>query len=34
MSLSAYIESATRTVCFFNVGSLLISSFSGLNMLW
>jgi len=34
MSLSACITSATRTVCFFNVGSLLISLFFELVMLW
>ena len=31
MSLSAFIKSATCTVCLFNVGSLLISLFSDLN---
>jgi len=34
MSLSACIKSATHTVYFFNVGSLLISLFSELIMLW
>jgi len=34
MSLSVCIKPATRTVYFFNVGSLLISLFSELVMLW
>jgi len=34
MPLSACIKSAIHTVCFFNVGSLLISLFSVLVMLW
>ena len=34
MPLSACIKSATHTVCFFNVGLLLISLFSELVMLW